>query len=683
MLRLRASAGLFAAISLTVTAVQSAPMSHGIDLAGIDHSVAPGDDFFAYANGAWIKKTEIPADKASYGPGEILVEKTREQVRGLIQDAAKGTPQPGSDAQKVGDYYASYLDEAAIDKKGLAPLKDDFARIDAISDKRSLSTYLGSNLRADVDALNSTNFYTDNIFGVWISQAFEDPAHNVPYVLQGGLGMPDRDYYIQKSAKMDTIRAKYRAHIAAMLKLAGIADADKKAQAIFDLETKIANTHATREESEDVAKANNPWKRADFASKAPGLDWDAYFAAANLNDQQNFIAWHPHAIAGESALVASQPVAAWRDYLTYRLIEHFAPVLPKAFVDERFAFYGTTLNGTPKIRDRWKRAIDSTNANLGEVVGKLYVAKYFPPSAKAKIEAMTKDLLTAYHARISNLAWMSPKTKEKALAKLATLRVGVGYPDKWKDYSSLEIVRGDALGNLKRSEMSEYKRNLAKLHQPVDRGEWAMVPQEVNAVNLPLANALNFPAAILQAPYFDPEADAAMNYGAIGATIGHEISHSFDDSGSQFDAQGRFANWWTPEDLAHFRASGAQLAAQFDAYKPFPDLNVHGKQTLSENIADVAGLSAAHDAYVLSLHGKPTPVLQGLTGDQRFFLAFTQSWREKEREEALRQQILTDGHAPAEYRGDTVRNLDAWYPAFNVKPGQKLYLAPKDRVQVW
>jgi len=658
-------------------------MTHGIDLAGIDHSVAPGDDFFAYANGAWIKKTEIPADKASYGPDAILVEKTREQVRGLIQDAAKGTPKAGTDAQKVGDYYASYLDEAGIETKGLSPLKDEFAGVAAIKDKKSLSTYLGTTLRADVDALNSTNFYTDHIFGVWISQGFEDPAHNVPYILQGGLGMPDRDYYIQQSPKMDAIRAKYRAHIAAVLKLAKIADADKKAQAIFDLETKIAKTHASREDSEDVKKANNPWKRGDFATKAPGLDWGAYFNAANLRDQQSYIVWHPTAIVGISALVGSEPVDVWKDYLTYHLLSHYAGVLPKAFVDENFAFYGTTLNGTPKIRDRWKRAIDSTNANLGEVVGKLYVAKYFPPAAKAKIEAMVKDLLTAYHARISRLAWMSPKTKEKALAKLATLRVGVGYPDKWKDYSPLQVLRGDAFGNLRRAEEFEYKRNLAKLHEPVDRGEWVMVPQEVNAVNLPLANALNFPAAILQAPYFDPDADAANNYGAIGATIGHEISHSFDDTGALFDAQGRLANWWTPDDLKHFQEAGAKLAAQFDAYKPFPDLHVHGKQTLSENIADVAGLSAAHDAYILSLHGKKAPVVQGLTGDQRFFLAYTQSWREKEREEALRQQITTDGHAPAEYRGDTVRNLDAWYPAFNVKAGQKLYLDPKDRVQVW
>jgi predicted metalloendopeptidase len=675
-------AALASAVLLTAASKDQAS-GHGIDLAGIDHSVAPGDDFFAHANGSWIKKTEIPADRASYGPGEILVEKTREQVRGLIQDAAKAHPVAGSDAQKVGDYYASYLDEAAINAKGLAPLKDDMARIAAIADRKALSSYLGSTLRADVDALNATNFYTDNVFGVWISQAFADPTRNVPYVLQGGLGMPDRDYYITQSPKMEAIRAKYRAHIAATLKLAGITDADRKAQEIFDLETRIAKTHASREDSEDVQKANNPWTRSDFAKKAPGLDWDAFFAAARLSGQQDFIAWHPTAVVGISALAASQPVGVWKDYLTFRLIEHFANVLPVAFVNEHFAFFGTTLSGTPKIRDRWKRAIDSTNATVGEIVGRLYVAKYFPPSSKAKIEAMVKELLAAYHARISKLAWMSPQTKEKALAKLATLRVGVGYPDKWKDYSALQIVRGDALGNLRRVQLFEYSRNLAKLHQPVDRGEWVMVPQEVNAVNLPLANALNFPAAILQPPFFDPDADAAVNYGAIGATIGHEISHSFDDTGAQFDASGKLANWWTPDDLKHFQAAGAKLAAQFDAYAPFPDLHVHGKQTLSENIADVAGLSAAHDAYLLSLNGKKPQVLQGLTGDQRFFLAYTQSWREKEREEALRQQITTDGHAPAEYRGDTVRNLDAWYPAFDVKPGQKLHLAPGDRVQVW
>jgi predicted metalloendopeptidase len=674
---------LGAAFSAVLLSAGALPAGHGIDFVGIDHAVAPGEDFFGYANGTWIKNTAIPSERANYGIDAVLIEKTNEQVRGLIRDAAKGHPTPGSDAQKVGDYFASYLDEAGLEAKGLSPLKAEMGRIAAIRDKKSLSSYLGTTLRADVDPLNNTNLFTDHIFGVWISQAFEDPSRNVPYLLQGGLGMPDRDYYLAKSPKMAEIRTKYRAHIATVLKLAGFADSSAKAARIFALETKIALAHSSRIDSEDVRKANNPWKRDEFAKRAPGLDWNAYLRSAGLGAQQDFIIWQPRAIIGISALVANQPVDVWKDYLTYHLFDHYAGVIPKAFVNERFAFYGTTLSGTPKIRDRWKRAIDSTNAALGQVVGKLYVARYFPPTAKAKIETLVKNLLVAYHARISNLAWMSPQTKAKALAKLATLKIGVGYPDKWLDYSALKVVRGDAFGNLWRAELFDYNRSLAKLHQPVDRGEWVMDPQTVNAVNLPLANALNFPAAILQAPFFDANADAALNYGAIGATIGHEISHSFDDQGSQFDAQGKLMNWWTPADLAHFEAASAKLAAQYDGYRPFPDLAVNGKQTLGENIADVAGLSASYDAYKLSLHGKPAPVLQGLTGDQRFFLAFAQSWRTKTREAALRQQILTDGHAPAMYRGDTVRNLDAWYPAFAVKRGQKLYLSPEDRVQVW
>jgi putative endopeptidase len=655
----------------------------GIDLAGMDRSVKPGNDFFGYANGAWIAKTEIPADRSNYGVGAMLVEKTATQVRELIEAAAKAGPGSDPNNQKIGDYYASYMDEAGIEAKGIAPLKPELDRIDSIRNLRELSVYLGSTLRADVDALNSTNFYTDHLFGVWITQAFENPDRNVPYLLQGGLGMPDREYYLAQSPRMADIRAKYQTYIATMLKLAQIPDAANKAAAIFALETKIATAHASRTDSEDVLKANNPWTSDQFATKAPGLDWAAYFGAAGLADQKDFIVWQPAAVQGLSALVASAPVKIWKDYLTFHLISHNAAVLPKVFVDESFAFNGTALSGTPKNRDRWKRAVDAANAALGEAVGKIYVAHYFPPEAKARIEALVHDLLTAYHARISNLAWMSPATKKKALAKLATLKVGVGYPDKWRDYSGLQVVRGDALGNLQRAELFEYHHNLTKLKGPVDRGEWVMTPQTVNAVNLPIANALNFPAAILQAPYFDPKADAANNFGATGATIGHEISHSFDDEGSQFDAEGRLANWWTPADFAHFKAASAKLAAEFSAYHPFPDLAVNGQQTLSENIADVAGLSASHDAYIASLGGAPAPVIQGLTGDQRFFLAFAQSWRTKVREAALRQRILTDGHAPPEYRADTVRNLDVWYPAFSVKSGEKLYLSPADRVQVW
>ncbi|GAA0586976.1 M13 family metallopeptidase [Rhizomicrobium electricum] len=670
------------AVCATVAAV-AASVPSGIDLAGIDKAVAPGDDFFAYGNGAWLKKTAIPADRSSFGTFDQLLEKTSAEVRDLIQTAAKTNPKPGSDAQKVGDYYASFMDEAGIEAKGLTPLKPEFDRIAAIKDTKSLSAYLGAMLRADVDPLNATNLYTDHIFGIWVNQAFEQPGRNVPYILQGGLGMPDREYYLSKSPKMAAIRTKYQAHIAAVLKLAGIADADAKAARIMALETKIASAHTSRADSEDVLKANNPWNRGSFAKRAPGMDWNAYFAAAGLSDQADFIVWQPGAVTGTAALVSNQPVGVWKEYLAYQLIEHYSGVLPKAFVNESFAFYGTVLNGTPKIRDRWKRAISATNGALGEPVGKLYVARYFPPAAKAKIEGMVKELIAAYRARINRLAWMSPATKQKALAKLATLKVGVGYPDKWRDYSSLKIVRGDAFGNLQRSEQFEYRYALAKLHRPVDRGEWAMDPQTVNAVNLPLVNALNFPAAILQPPFFDPKADDALNYGSIGATIGHEISHSFDDQGSQFDAQGKLNNWWTPADLAHFRAAAAKLVKQYDGYRPFADLAVNGKQTLGENIADVAGLSATYDAYILSLHGKPAPVLDGLSGDQRFFLAYSQSWRDKTREAALRQQILTDGHAPAEYRADTVRNLDAWYKAFAVKPGQKLFLKPEDRVQVW
>jgi predicted metalloendopeptidase len=683
LFRSTAIALVLAAAPLAVHAAPAAPVVHDVDLGGIDKSVKPGDDFYRYANGSWMKTAQIPADRSSYGPAIVLIEKTSAEVRELIQDAAKGTPAKGSNAQKVGDYFASYMDEAKIEADGLKPLQANFDAINAVTDKASLSAYLGTTLRADVDALNATDFYTDNVFGLWVQQGFEDPDHNMPYILQGGLGMPDRAYYLDDSPRMAELRTKYQAHIANVLKLAGQADPDAKAARIMALETKIAQSHASREESEDVLKANNPWARADFATKAPGLDWDAYFKSAGLSGQPTFIVWHPGAVKGISGLVASEPLDTWKEYLTFRQLEHFAGVLPKAFVDERFAFFGTALSGTPKISDRWKRAIASTNGALGEVVGKLYVDKHFPPAAKAKIEAMVKAELAAYHTRIEKLTWMSPDTKAKALAKLATLHVGVGYPDTWIDYSKLDIVRGDVVGNVKRAEAFEYQRNLARLGKAPERDQWVMTPQTVNAVNLPLANALNFPAAILQAPYFDPQADAAYNFGAIGATIGHEISHSFDDTGSQFDARGRLINWWTPDDLEHFHIASAKLAAQYDKYCPFSDLCLNGKQVLSENIADVAGLSAAYDAYKLSLHGKPDVVKRGLTGDQRFFIAFAQSWRQIEREAATRQQVKTDGHSPDEYRGDTVRNLDAWYPAFKVTSDQKLYLKPEDRVQVW
>ena len=654
----------------------------GIDLTGMDTSVAPGDDFNAYVNGGWIKATPIPADKGSYGIGSILADETRKRTLALMEESAKAGSSASPDTRKVGALYASFMDEAAIESKGIAPLKPQLDAIAAIADRPHLARVLGGQLRADVDPLNNTNFETGNLFGVWVTQGLTDPSRSYPYLLQGGLGMPDRDYYVSATPHMVELRKQYQAHIAAMFKLAGFADPAARAARVFALETKMAGVHATRVESEDVRAAVS-WKRDELAAKAPGLDWTALLDAAGLKDAPVFIVWHPKAIPGLSALAAREPLDAWKDWLVFHAVERSSSFLPKAFVDELFNFRGKALSGIPELRPRWQRGVDYTSAALGDAVGRLYVERYFPAETKKMAQAMVDDLVKAFAKRIDALAWMSPETKAKAKQKLGTLKVGAGYPDRWQDYSALEIIQGDALGNAERADVFEYRRQLAKLHQPIDHGEWWMTPQTVNAVNLPLQNALNFPAAILQPPFFDAKADAAHNYGSMGAVIGHEISHSIDDQGSQFDAEGRLANWWTKEDLDHFKAAGEALAAQFDAYKPFPDLAVNGHQTLSENIADVAGLLAAYDAYRLSLGGKPDLVKDRLTGDQRFFISFGQSWREKVRDAELRTQIATDGHAPDQYRADAVRNLDAWYEAFSVQPTQKLYLAPKDRVHVW
>jgi predicted metalloendopeptidase len=653
----------------------------GIDVKGMDKSVIPGDDFYNYANGTWMKTTTIPPDKARYGDFTVLADSTRQRLRDLLEQSAKAGGVSG-DTRKIGDYYASFMDEAAIESKGIAPLKPELDAIAAIKDRRGLARMAGTVQHAGVDALNDTNFETDNLFGVWITQGLEDPSHSYPYLMQGGLGMPDRDYYVSTDAHMVELRKQYQNHIQTMFQLAGFDKAADRAARVFALETKMAQVHATRTESEDVHHAVT-WKRAELAAKAPGFDWDSYLAAAGLNDAQVFQIWHPNAIPGIAKLAGSEPIDTWKDWLALHEVEHFAPFLPKAFVDESFQFFGKAMNGVPEQRPRWQRGIDDAGDALGEAVGKIYADRFFPPETKAKVQAMVADLIAAFGKRIDSLSWMSPETKTKAKAKLATLKVGVGYPDRWIDYAGLQIAAGDAFGNEQRAESFEYRRQLAKLQKPIDRDEWWMTPQTVNAVNLPLQNALNFPAAIIQPPYFDPQADAAHNYGAMGAIIGHEISHSFDDQGSQFDADGRLANWWTADDLAHFQAAGEALAKQFDAYKPFPDLAVNGHQTLSENIADVAGLLAAHDAYRLSLHGATDVSKDGLTGDQRFFVSFAQSWRAKFRDEAMRRQIATDGHAPDPYRAITVRNLDGWYDAFSVHAGQKLYLAPNDRVPVW
>ncbi|WP_243317579.1 M13 family metallopeptidase [Geothrix paludis] len=671
-------------LCLAVSALVAAPPKaapHGLDLTGMDRSVAPGDDFFAYANGAWVKRTEIPADRGSYGVGREVADLTDRRTAALIREATKAPA--GSELRKVGDCFTSFMDQKRIEAKGLAPLAPTFKAIGAIQGRQDLARYLGTTLRADVDVLNNTQYHTANFLGLWVAQDLDEPTRYAPFLLQGGLGLPERSYYLDSSEGMAAVRTQYTTHVAAMLKLAGLSNVLERATAVVDLETRMAKAHLGREESGDVQKGNNHWTRADFPAKAPGLDWEAFFAAAGLSKPQVFVVWQPGAVTGLSALTADVSLDVWKDYLTFHVIQHWAPVLPKAVADQSFAFYGKVLSGASKPLDRWKTGVALTNEALGEAVGKAYVAKYFPPSEKARAEQMVTNIKEAFRIRIEHLDWMSPATKAKAIAKLDALKVGVGYPDRWRDYRGLKVAAGDAFGNLQRAERFEYERNLKKLGQPIDRTEWVMNPQLVNAVNLPVMNALNFPAAILQPPFFDPKRPMVMDYGAIGAVIGHEISHSFDDSGSLFDASGKLENWWTPEDLKHFQASADQLVKQFDAYEPFPGLHIKGRQTLGENIADVAGLAAAYDAYRLSLKGKEAPVVQGLTGDQQFFLSYAQSWREKTREPLLRQQILTDGHAPASFRPYTVRNLDAWYPAFQVKAGQKLYLAPADRVKIW
>jgi putative endopeptidase len=672
-----------ASSKVAVPAAPAPASMPGIDLDGMDRAVPPGDDFYRYANGTWMKSTEIPADSAAWGSAGILEDLTSKRTAELIAETAKSPAPAGSDERKIADTYATFMDEAAIEAKGLAPLQPALDRVAAIADKAGLARALGETLRADVDVLNNTNFYTPNVLGLWVAQDLDEPTKYSPFLLQGGLGIPDRDYYLDPSPHMAEIRTKYAAHVERMLTLAGIPDATEKAARIFELEKKLASTHASREDGEDVVKGNNHWARADFPVKAPGLDWSQYFGAAGLGGSASFVVWQPGAVTGLAALVESEPLATWKEYLTFRALSRAATTLPKAFVDEQFAFYGTALTGAQKVRDRWKRAVSVTDAALGEAVGRLYAAKYFPPSEKARAEEMVRNEVAAFALRIDRLDWMAAETKARAKAKLAALKVGVGYPDKWTDYSGLEVVKGDAFGNARRASLFQTRRNLAKLGRPVDRGEWVMNPQLVNAVNLPAMNALNFPAAMLQPPYFDPRRPAVMDYGASGSVIGHEISHSFDDQGALFDAEGRLKNWWTKDDFEHFTASAQALIRQFNSYRPFPDLAVNGKLTVSENIADVAGLAAAFDAYRISQGGKEAPAWRGVPGDQQFFVAFAQGWRTKFREAALRQRIVIDGHAPAEYRTDTVRNVDAWYDAFSVKPGQRLYLAPKDRVRVW
>jgi putative endopeptidase len=671
LLMARAVPAFIALAAIALVAAAAAPSRD------VDASVRPGDDFYRYANGPWLDAASIPAGRPSVDTTALLREENARRVRALVEAAARGAPTGSSPAtralaRKVGDYDASLTDEAGIEAKGMRPLAGALAEIAAIGDRGALSAALGRSLRPD----DGTDSRTESLFGLWVHQGFTDAESYRPHLVQGGLGLFDADLY--RGADNAALRERYQAHVATILRLAGFGRAEERAARILDLETAIAATHASSADTADPFKTNNNWRRADFGARAPGLDWDAFFGAAGLGRQSAFIVWQPSAVTGAAALVAARPIETWKDYLAFHRVDQAWTALPKAVRDAHLAFAGAPA------QDRDTQALAATRDALGEAIGRLYVETWFPPRAKAAASAMRENIRAAFRARIARLAWMSPATKAKALAKLAALNVGIGYPDRWTDYSGLAVVRGDAWGNLRRANSFAYRSAVAKLGRPADPGEWSIVlPQDVGAILYFSPNTIQFSAGVLQPPYFDPAGDLASNYGSAGTGMAHEVGHSFDDLGRLYDARGRLGDWWTPADETAYRAAAAPLIAQFDAYCPRPRLCLRGKALFGENAADLAGLAAAHDAYLRALGGWPDIVKNGLTGEQRFFLAFARRWRRAQTEEALRRQVAADSHAPGDYRAAAVRNLDAWYGAYAVRPGDKLYLAPGARAHLW
>jgi putative endopeptidase len=680
MTRLNISSRLLATAALVLAAVpataqdQAAPATtaakpeigaFGFDLTGMDKSVQPGDDFYAYANGTWAKNTQIPADKSNYGMFTALADLSQKRTQEILE-AAKADPN-----SMIGRAYASYLDSAAVEAKGLAPIEPWLNKIRAV-DKAGLAKLL-----AEADRNGVQHF-----FGGYVGQDDKNPDVYIYTMFQGGIGMPDRDFYLKENERNAKLQAAYLGHLENVLTLAGEKDAAARAKAIYEFEKQVATVHWDKNDSSDATKVYNKMTIAELAQKAPGFDWQTFIRGIGVHEDAILVS-QPSAFTGEAKLLADAPIGVIRDMLIVRSLDGFSGVLPDAVAQEAFSFYGTALSGTPQMQERWKRAVDFTTNNMGEAVGKDYVAKYFPPETKAAMDRLVKNVLAALDTRITNLTWMQPETKVKAKKKLANFTTKIGYPDRWKDYSKLEIKADDLFGNALRSNQFAHDDNISRLGGPIRRWEWGMTPMEVNAYANFGMNEIVFPAAILQPPFFDPHADAAINYGGIGAVIGHEISHHFDDQGAKYDETGKLADWWTPADVAAFEAAGKALVAQYDAYEVLPGEKLDGTFTLGENIGDLAGLTIAYDAYKKSLGGKEAPVLGGLTGDQRFFLGWAQVWRRNYREQNLSQRITTDPHSPSIQRTWVSRNLDPWYKAYQIKPGQKLYLAPKDRVRIW
>jgi putative endopeptidase len=645
----------------------------GFDAAGMDTSVRPGDDFFKYANGGWDARTAIPDDKTAAGVDYVLSDAAEQHVRGILEaDPAAVTGPEAADARKIHAAYLAFMDAAHVEALGAAPIAPELAAIRAVKDKAELAGLMGE----------VNDGFQGSFFRLDIDVDEKDPGRYAVAIGQSGLGLPDRDYYL--TAAFAEKKKAYQAYVAKELGLAGWADPDAAAAAIVDLETQIAAVSWTRAERRDPDKTYNPMTPAELEKAAPGFAWHAWLAAGGLGDARQVIVRENTSIPKVAAIYAATPLATLKAWAAFHTVDAAAPLLSKPFADARFDFRNRLLQGQKVERERWKRAVAFVDGGMGEAVGRVYVAKYFPPEAKAKIDALVSELRVALNQRIDRLDWMSPATKAKAHAKLALFTVKIAYPTKWRDYSAVKVATGDLAGDERAFRAFEWRRQVKRIAGPVDRTEWDMTPQTVNAYYNPSQNEIVFPAAILAPPYFDPGADLAANYGGIGAVIGHEMTHGFDDEGRKFDGTGRLADWWTAEDAAKFEAEAHKLNAQYDTYSPFRGVHVKGDQTTGENIADLGGILIALDAYHNALHGQPAPVIDGLTGDQRFFLAYAQSWRDKRREDAVRDQLVRDVHSPEIYRvNGVVRNVDAWYGSFGVPPGAALYLAPGDRVRIW
>jgi putative endopeptidase len=653
----------------------------GLDLASVDPSVAPGDDFYRHVNGGWLRDTQIPADRASWTEFTRLAELNATRVRAILDEAV--TRPSGPAARKLGDLYASLMHEAKIEAQGLAPIQPELKRIAAVASSADLARALAQ-LGADWWSKPS---FGDFMFIAPINAGvlpdLKDPTRYIATLTQGGLGVPERDYLLGDGENFARVRAAYREHLVAMFRLGGLDEPEARAARAYALEERLAKGQWGRLQLRNVLARYNVWPRADLAIKAPGLDWDAFLDAAGLGQEQRFIVGEPSSLIATAQVIGAAPLQDWRDYLAFRTLRTFAPIGPKALVEANFDFYGRTLSGTPQLAERWKRAGQAVDLTMGATLGELYMARHFPPHARREAERMTREIRAAMARRIAALDWMTPGAKSLALEKLAAVRIEVGGETPAPTYDALRIDRGDAWGNLLRASRLRYEREIGKLGAPVNRGQWPILPHTINALANPLLVKNMYPAGIMQGLFFDADADPAVNYGAIGVIMGHELSHIFDDQGALFDATGALRNWWTPADYKAFGARTAALVAQYDGYRPLPDVAIRGKLTLGENIGDLAGLALALDAYRASLGGKPAPIRAGLTGEQRFFMAYAQSRRTLQREAALRQQLATDTHAPSEWRVATLRNLDAWYEAFGVKPGQKMYLAPDQRVRIW